>query len=155
MLAFWLLSGWAFTAQAADRAGNLDPAEQRVVAGINQIRSWYGLGYLQPSRALTDAANAHSHDMAQRRYYGHDTLYGLAWNQRIRRYVRARVIGETLDLLRGPEGSRGDAATVVRDWLRSPAHRAVLLTRGLRRIGVAHAVIADGRPAFFAADFSS
>lgn len=157
LLVLGLLLAWtSSTAQGADRVGNLDAAEEQVVGGINQIRARYGLAQLRTTRALTVAANAHSWDMAYRRYFGHNTLYGLAWNLRIKYFVRARVVGETLDLLYGPPGSQdNDPSVVVSDWLHSPPHRAVLLTRSLRRIGVAHATLNDGRPAFFTADFAS
>ncbi|MDQ6749664.1 MAG: CAP domain-containing protein [Actinomycetota bacterium] len=157
LLVIGLLSAWTSAgAQAADRAGNLDAAEQQVMLGINQIRAQYGLGALRPSRALTVAANVHSQDMAARRYYGHNTLGGAAWNSRIKRFVRARVVGETLDLLYGPPGGpHDDPGVVVSDWLHSAPHRAVLLTASLRRIGVAHATLRNGRPAFFTADFAS
>lgn len=157
LLALGLMLAWASsTAHAADRAGRLDAAEKQVVVGVNQIRARYGLGPLRSSRALTIAANTHSQDMARRRYFGHDTLHGWAWNLRIKLFVRARVVGETLDLLYGPpEGQENDPKVVVSDWLHSPPHRAVLLTRSLRRIGVAHAALRNGRPAFFTADFAS
>ncbi len=156
LLVFGLLATWASPpAQAADRVGNMDAAEQQVVAGINQIRARYGLSPLRISRALTIAANVHSQDMAARRYYGHNTLGGLSWSSRIKRFVRARVVGETLDLLYGPPGRQYDDPTVVvSDWVHSPPHLAVLLTASLRRIGVAHATLRNGRPAFFTADFA-
>jgi len=156
LLVVGLLAGWTSSiAQAADRRGNLDAAERQVVVGINQIRARYGLRPVRPSRALTVAANVHSQDMAYRRYYGHNTLYGGAWNLRIKYYVRASVVGETLDLLYGPAGWDSDPRVVVSDWLHSAPHRAVLLTRSLHRVGVAHATMPGGRPAFFTADFAS
>lgn len=155
-LAFALLASWlSSTAQAADRLGNRDAAEREVLVRINQIRVRYGLGELHASRALTFAANVHSQDMARRRYFGHNTLQGGAWNLRLRSFVRARVVGETLDLLYGPASRDDDPKTVVTDWLRSPPHRAVLLGSSLHRIGVAHASMPGGRPAFFTADFAS
>ncbi len=54
--------------------------------------------------------------------------------QRLRRFgVRARYLGENLAYGTGPGFS---AAVVVRMWLASPPHRATLLDRGFRRVGV-------------------
>ena len=142
-------------AQAAPPPAGLGVPEYHVVLGINEFRTRYGLTPLRPSRALTSAAHAHSTDMAHRRYYGHNTLNGWAWNVRIRRYVRARVVGETLDLLYGGGEQENDPSRVVDDWIRSPRHRAVMLTPRLRHVGVARAALAGGRPAFFTANYSS
>ena len=133
----------------------MDGPEHQVLAGINHFRARHGLRPLRASRALTAAADAHSRDMLRRRYYAHNTLNGRSWNRRIKRYVRAKMVGETLDLLFGPRGRRSDASIVVNDWMHSPAHRAVLLTPRLRRIGVARAARRHGRPVVFTADFAS
>ena len=133
----------------------MDGSEYQVLVGINRFRARHGLRRLRASRPLTAAADAHSRDMVRRRYYAHNTLNGRAWNRRIKRYVRAAMVGETLDLLFGPRGRRSDASTVVSDWIRSPAHRAVLLTPRLRRVGVARAARRHGRPVVYTADFAS
>ena len=133
----------------------MDGAEYQVLVGINHFRAQHGLLPLRPSRGLTAAADAHSRDMLRRRYYAHNTLNGRSWNRRIKRYVRASLVGETLDLLFGPRGRRSDASIVVGDWIHSPAHRAVLLTPRLRHVGVARAARRHGRPVVFTADFAS
>lgn len=150
-----LLGVPASTADAAALPGGLGVPEYQVVAGVNNFRAQYGLAPLRVNAALVSAAHAHSADMASRRYYGHNTLYGWAWNVRIKRYIRARVVGETLDLLYGSGAEENDPGRVVNDWIQSPPHRAVLLNRSLRRVGVARAAIAGGRPTFFTADFAS
>jgi uncharacterized protein YkwD len=133
----------------------LDGPEYQVLIGINQFRAHHGLRPLRASRALTNAANEHSRDMVRRRYYAHNTRNGSSWNRRIKHYVRASIVGETLDLLYGPRGRDPDASIVVRDWEHSPAHRAVLLAPQLHRVGVARAARRHGRPAVFTADFAS
>lgn len=150
---------WGLVASSAQGDGHpdyLDGPEYQVLVGINHFRAQHGLRPLRSSRALTGAADAHSRDMVRRRYYAHNTLNGRSWNRRIKRYVRASMVGETLDLIYGPRRQGGrDASTVVSDWIHSPAHRAVLLTPRLRRVGVARAARRHGRPAVFTADFSS
>jgi uncharacterized protein YkwD len=149
---------WGLAASSAQGEGPpefMDGPEYQVLVRINNFRAQHGLGALRPNRALTGAADAHSRDMVRRRYYAHDTLNGRSWNRRIKRYVRASTVGETLDLLYGPRGGKSDASVVVSDWIHSPAHRAVLLTPRLHRIGVARAARRHGRPAVFTADFAN
>jgi uncharacterized protein YkwD len=155
LLALGLLLSLSSSAQATGRPSYQDRPGYQVVLGINSARARNGLPPLRPDSALTHAAYLHSRDMARRRYFTHDTLHGWSWNLRLKHYVQASVIGETLDLLYRPRGARKDARRVVRDWLRSPAHRAVLLAPSLHRIGVAHAAEASGRLAFFTADFAN
>ena len=152
-----LVVGAPFKLVASSAHGDslLDGSESQVLAGINRFRAHHGLRPLRASAELTAAADAHSRDMVRRRYYAHNTLNGRAWNRRTKRYVRASMVGETLDLLFGPRRRGGDAGTVVGDWMRSPAHRRVLLTPRLRRVGVARATRRGGRPAVFTADFAS
>lgn len=52
-----------------------------------------------------------------------------------------------------PRGSALPARTIVDLWLRSPAHRAELLSRGYRRVGVGLATGAAGT--IVTADFAS
>lgn len=60
------------------------------------------------------------------------------WYQRLRSYgVRSRMVGENIAW---GVGSDGTASALVAAWLASPPHRATLLTRGFRRVGVGVAV---------------
>lgn len=145
----------ASSAQGNGHRAFMDGPEYQVLVGINRFRAQHGLGALHPSRKLTAAAKQHSRDMVRRRYYAHNTLNGRSWNRRIKHYVRASMVGETLDLLYGPPGRGADSSIVVRDWIHSPAHRAVLLTPRLRRVGVARASRRSSRPAVFTADFAN
>ena len=66
-------------------------------------------------------------------FFDHDSSSGASFASRIRRYTSAGLVGETLALL---GRRRGLAFDVVRMWMNSPPHRAVLLTPGFRRIGI-------------------
>lgn len=60
------------------------------------------------------------------------------WYQRLRGHgVRAPRVGETIAWGVGVDGS---ASAIVGMWLASPPHRATMLGRGFRRIGVGVAV---------------
>jgi uncharacterized protein YkwD len=75
-----------------------------------------------------------------------------AFAQRVRRYVGFRRIGETIAWT-----SRCSARQVVRMWLNSPGHRAVLLSRGFRRVGIGRRTgrLGSRRACLVTADFAS
>lgn len=106
-----------------------------LVTAVNAARTARGLAPLSVSAGLTAAARAHAKEMIERGYFGHD-----AFPARIRRYyppgaARRWAAGENLAWGRGAL----TPAAVVRMWLQSPAHRALLLSRVWREVGVAAA----------------
>jgi uncharacterized protein YkwD len=118
---------FATAAPAAQAASSrIDGGERAVVRAINRARAGHGLRGLRTHRRLARAADAHSRSMLRADYFSHG-----AFSQRVRRYVSLRRIGETIAMT-----SRCSARTVVRMWLNSPPHRAVLLSGGFRRVGV-------------------
>lgn len=146
----------AAQAQPGARPAYLDPTEWAVVLNVNWVRARFGLRPLRPDRGLTRAAEEHSRDMARRFYYAHDSLRGRPWYLRVRRFVRAQTVGETLDFIVGRRSLRREPKSVVRAWMRSPGHRAIVLSPAMRRIGVARASTRRrGRPAFYTADYAS
>jgi uncharacterized protein YkwD len=141
---------------AVSRPAYLGPMEWSVLRNVNWVRQRYGLRPLKADPGLTRAAKAHTHDMAVHFYYAHDSLTGGAWWARIRHYVRAVEVAETLNYIVGPRSGRREPKTIVNSWMNSPPHRAILLARGLRRIGVARqAKGRPGHPAFYTADYAS
>ena len=121
-------------AAPADASGRLNRTERAVVRHVNYVRGAHGLPSVRASRPLSDAADSHSRDMLQHDFFDHTSSDGTPFDRRIRRYARARLVGETLAAL-GQRHPRG--AAIVRMWMDSPTHRAVLLTAGFRRIGIA------------------
>jgi uncharacterized protein YkwD len=68
-------------------------------------------------------------DMLQRNYFSHGSVA-----ERLRSFgVRGPRLGENLAW---GVGTAGEARRIVKLWLASPGHRANLLRRGFRRIGV-------------------
>jgi uncharacterized protein YkwD len=103
-----------------------------VVALFNEQRMARGLPPLRADARLGAAAEAHSADMLQHGYFGHDDARG-GWDARIRRYVTRSEVGEILSF---GSGEYATPAGMVRTWMQSPEHRRVILTRDLRRVGV-------------------
>ena len=143
----------AVTPAEADASAGLDSAERKVVRLVNQIRARRGLRRLVASRALSRAASRHSSDMVRRDFFGHASSNGTSMNTRVKQYTAARWVGENLGIASG----RGTAGRVVRMWMNSAGHRAVLLGRKSRRIGVGRRSgrVGSFRGTVYTADFAS
>lgn len=107
---------------------------------INQFRADNGVGPLSLSPTLTDAAEFHSRDMAERNYFSHD-LPGIGtWSDNISNYGY-------------PYGTRAEniaagystAADTVQSWIDSPGHRANMLDPNLTAIGIGSAYNANSQ----------
>lgn len=129
------LSLFVVSAPSAVAAGpRLSRTELSVVRSIDARRAARGLHALRPSRALSRAADYHSHEMLASDYFAHSSADGASFASRLRHFTRARRLGEDLAWL--TRCGHGAARRVVGMWMRSPVHRAVLLARGFRRVGV-------------------
>jgi uncharacterized protein YkwD len=141
-------------APAAAAGPGLNGFERKVVAELNDARAQHGLATLRPYRGLNRAADRHSWDMLRADFFDHPSSNGTPFQRRVRRFADARMVGETLAAL--PQ-RRGGSAEVVRLWLESAVHRAVLLEPGFRRIGVARrwGTLDGAKNAVVTADFAS
>jgi uncharacterized protein YkwD len=118
--------------QAATKASRLASSEQQVVVLLNQVRADHNLTPLAASDQLREAARAHSSDMLKNGYFGHDGPTE-AWAVRIARYLKSPMTGENIAW---GQGSYGTPQGIVSQWMKSPAHRAIILTPGLHRVGL-------------------
>jgi uncharacterized protein YkwD len=104
------------------------PAEVKMFKKINRIRSAHGLAKFRPSYSLFVTAKVYARRMMRWDYFGHQARIPVA--------SKWRTAGETLAWHRGwrlrPRGT-------VRRWMRSPGHRAILLSSRYRRLGVGRA----------------
>jgi uncharacterized protein YkwD len=143
-----LVLTFAAAAPAAKAAGpRLDSGERAIVRAINHARAAHGLRALRANRRLARAADVHSRSMLRSYSFSHG-----AFSARVRRYVSFRRIGETIAMR-----TRCSARGFVRMWLNSPPHRAVLLSRSFRRVGVGRRVgrLGARRACLVTADFAS
>ena len=74
--------------------------------------------------------------MLDANYFAHSSRDGGPFDARIRRYANPRALGETLAMLGGGCGRRSPRR-VVRMWMHSPGHRAILLSGRYRKVGLA------------------
>jgi uncharacterized protein YkwD len=111
---------------------------QALLVEVNRTRRQHGLRALSYSGALTKAATAHAQLLATGGQFTHDwPTTGEHFNSWIRGFYTANGFrfwsaGENL-LWASPGFSPGVA---VKQWLASPAHRRVMLTRFWRELGV-------------------
>jgi uncharacterized protein YkwD len=119
-------------------AGNLDEVRAAVLCLHNRDRAAAGLPALKENAKLRKAAVGHSDDMVSRRYFDHDEPDGDDMVDRIRRagYVRpgdAWSLGENIAW--GTE-KLATAAEIHEAWMNSAGHRANILRRSFKEIGI-------------------
>ena len=117
---------------ATEARGRSQALQTQVVRLFNQQRAAHGLAPLKADARLGQAADAHSADMLRHGYFAHDDAHG-TWDDRIRRYVTRREVGEILAF---GTGEYAAPTEMVRTWMQSPEHRSIILTPDLRRVGL-------------------
>jgi len=135
----------AAAAHVAVRAATLREARDATLCLLNRVRAQHGLPPLRLNARLGRAAGAHSRDMVRRRYFAHDSLNGASPFARMfaAHYVPRNAswwLGENIGW---GSGWLGRPIAMVRAWMHSPPHRANILSRHFRDIGIG---IAPGAP---------
>jgi uncharacterized protein YkwD len=139
----------ASTGSLSDASSARASIRRDLLAAINAVRAADGLLPLQISGELSTAAAAHSDEMLGDGYFGHNSADGMSFWRRIAAYYPL-VPGYSWDvgenLLWSSPGM--DASAAVAAWMRSPKHRANVLSPGWRQIGIA-VIRRDGAPGVF------
>jgi uncharacterized protein YkwD len=146
------LSAYALPAAlrpATAAAASPTTAEKRIIAAINRVRANRDLAKVRYKSSLLSAARAHARELADRELLSHTSECGWTVGQRVRHFGYTTTdctywtVGE--DLARAKAGtSAATARALVRLWMSSSAHRAVLLGAKMRDIGVGIRIGADG-----------
>jgi uncharacterized protein YkwD len=142
-----VIIGTLLLATPALAAVSLNKYEKQLVAEINKQRAKHGLVKLRVNTKLVTAARAHSTDMGQHKYFDHNSPDGEKWSSRIVRHGYKRTgcrywkAGENLAY---GSGLYSSPYVVVDQWMSSKAHRAVILTKAFRDIGVGAVKTEDG-----------
>jgi uncharacterized protein YkwD len=149
----WLALLVLFAVPTADVAVAADPSPcppggidaTAMVCELNAARAEAGREPLQSRHTLEAAATRHAADMVERRYFAHDSPDGANVADRARRsgYLRGAEHWRMGEVLIWTRGAPLTAASAVRAWLGSPAHRRVLLQPRYEDVGVG---IAAGAP---------
>jgi uncharacterized protein YkwD len=141
---------------------------QRIHAQINEQRARHGLGTLSWNASLARIAARHSHDMADRNYFSHDTPEGRSFGDRYRQAgfscqvrIGHEIYGGAENIALGRLYNSGTiengveyynwnsaeqiARMTVDGWMHSPGHRKNILTPYWRREGIGVEVRPDNK----------
>jgi uncharacterized protein YkwD len=112
---------------------NMTCYERRLAAAIDATRKQFGLRTLRLVPGLMRSAGKHSLQMAVNGYFAHSSPNGVSFIARVRSFYGGNVAaGENLFWAQ----PRVRPRQVVKRWLASPEHRAVLLSQRWRVFGV-------------------
>jgi uncharacterized protein YkwD len=128
---------------SASASPRQDRTEAAILRAMNSVRASHGLPALRANHALARAADAHSASMLRTGVFSHGAV-----NSRLRRYTRARAVGETLAWM-----TRCNSRKIVQMWLQSAAHRHILLASKFHKVGLGRR--ASSSRCMVTADFAS
>jgi uncharacterized protein YkwD len=150
-----LLATLSITAVPATAKPRVDARERAIIRAINRQRAEHDLPNVRSTRRLSRAADYHSWEMLDADYFAHESRDGGPFEERVRRFADHRALGETLAMVE--RCGNGSARRIVRMWMDSPGHRAILLDGTYRRIGVGKRTgkLGDDRVCVVTADFAS
>jgi uncharacterized protein YkwD len=124
----------------ADLATALSLQDRRaaLLCVIDAERAARGLPAVRESAQLTQAAQGHADDMVTRRFFAHVTPGGSTLGDRVRAtgYLRRRSDWELGEAIAWAQQPLDTAASLMRAWLASPPHRAIILDRRFREVGI-------------------
>lgn len=107
---------------------------QQVVNLVNQERQKNGVAPLTISPSLDNVAQTKAQDMVNENYFDHTSpKYGSPFNMMTTFGIHYTYAGENI------AAGQPDAATVMKDWMNSPGHRANILNPNYTQIGVGEA----------------
>ena len=117
---------------------NLELVRDAVLCLHNRERARHGLPRLRENPKLRRAAERHTSNMVSARFFDHTSPSGSTMVDRIRRTgytksARAWALGENIAW---GTGGLATAAEIHRSWMRSSGHRANILQRSFREIGI-------------------
>jgi uncharacterized protein YkwD len=127
----------------------LNNYEKQLLAQINKARAKHGLSQVRLNDKLIASARQHSADMGARKYFEHDapSPNAEAWQSRIIRCGYSRQgyrYWKTGENIYYGAGVFSSPVAAVDAWMKSSGHRAVILTKVFREIGVGAVKTDDG-----------
>jgi uncharacterized protein YkwD len=144
-------------ARAAPSARNVSRISTSILCLLNAERVSRGLRPLRRNKKLARAAIGHSRNMVSGHYFAHNGADGDPLSRIKRAGYIPRVglwtIGENLATGTGSLASPGQ---IVAAWMRSPPHKANILTRSFKEIGIGivpKPAMGGGRGATFTTTF--
>jgi uncharacterized protein YkwD len=121
----------AFAASTTSATASARPADAKMVSAINKVRARHGLRPFSTSRSLERSSERFASRLMRSDTFGH--------RSRVSASASFHNLGEALALR---SGSRPATLATLRNWLSSPGHRGIVLSRRATRVGVG---VAGGR----------
>jgi uncharacterized protein YkwD len=111
--------------------------DRAVVCEINRVRAQHGLRRVRINDALATAAQRYARSMAKRNFFSHVSPDGSTLVDRLRRvgYARPGTAWSAGECIGWATRSLATPAAMVRAWMHSPPHRAIILTAAYRNVG--------------------
>ena len=139
-------------------ADNLGRVRDAILCLHNEVRAEHGLPDLRENPKLRKAATGHSRAMVADGFFDHTTPAGVTMVDRIlrARYVRRDqgwALGENIAW---GTGSLSTPRGTVQAWMSSPGHRANILRRNYRELGIGIELgvpVSDAAGATYTVDF--
>src|ERR1700687_1756439 len=142
-----------FFGLAPDLTAGMSAQEAEILRLVNDERKRGGAPQLKSSQRLVLASRGHSYDMALRNYLSHKGPAGDTPAERVRGVgVDSTALGENIYMDRDADRTKL-AQRALQRWLRSPEHRANMLSPEFDMTGVGVARAADGT-AYVTQDFA-
>lgn len=137
-----LLVAFALTFGATPSAASaleLTEYEQETLDLINEQRADCGLAKVRVNAKLRAAARAHSTEMGELQYFSHNSYSGETFKERILRFgfeKKGYKVWKAGENIAWGSGICGSPAAIVAQWMASPPHRKVILTKAFRFAGI-------------------
>jgi uncharacterized protein YkwD len=133
--------------EANPHGGNLNSVEHTVLCLLNRERTKRGLSKLRSNKRLAKAATKHSKDMVRRNFFSHNSPGGASPTSRVKGagYLRGSSgfsVGENIAY---GTGHYATPQSIVRSWMNSAGHKANILHRSFKEIGIGIALGAPGQ----------
>jgi uncharacterized protein YkwD len=139
-----------------DTAGNR-ALVRATLCVLNAKRGRHNLQPLQLNSRLSTAARGHSRAMVRQHFFSHDSLDGTSFLERIRRsgYLDGAASWAVGENIAWGSGRLSTPRSIASAWMHSPGHRANILSRTFRAIGIgiATGTPSDGSGATYTTDF--
>jgi uncharacterized protein YkwD len=120
----------------------LTKPEKQLLTLINKARAKRSLPALKVNAKLQRAARAHSAQMIAKDYFSHSSASGESFSKRLIRFGYTRTnctswrVGENIAF---GAGLLGTPQAIMKAWMNSKAHKALILSKGLKEAGIGRA----------------
>lgn len=121
------------SADSVPTHSSLNHARRETLCLLNQERAKHGMRALRLNKRLSRASTRHSRNMVRKRYFDHGNFVARIVNAR---YVTRRQAWALAENIAWGTGRLSTPAQTVRAWMHSPGHRANILNRRFRDIGI-------------------